>query len=79
MIISYARDKSKPVEYLYLKFNSTQSQQKWDRILYINYRLKDLKRKEMLFLTEYKDEEREGKKKVTIEGTNQGIDLNHLI
>lgn len=57
MVISFVKDKSKPLEYLYLKFHNQQSQQKWDRILYINWRLKDLKRKEYLFLSEYKEEQ----------------------
>jgi hypothetical protein len=55
MIISFVKDKSKPLEYLYMRFSSQQSQQKWDRILYINYRLKDMKHKEMLFLADYKE------------------------
>ena len=57
MVVTFVKDKSKPHEYLYLKFSSMQNQQKWDRILYMNFRLKDLKRKEMLFLTDYREEE----------------------
>lgn len=45
MVVTFVKDKSKPHEYLYLKFTSPQQQEKWDRILYINFRLKDLKRK----------------------------------
>ena len=50
MVINFVKDKSKAVEYLYFKFNNSASQQKWDRILYINFRLKDLKRKDYMFL-----------------------------
>ena len=62
MVVTFVKDKSKPHEYLYLKFSSAQNQLKWDRILYMNFRLKDLKRKEMLFLTEYQEEQVEVRK-----------------
>jgi|JI6StandDraft_1071083.scaffolds.fasta_scaffold40074_3 hypothetical protein len=73
MVITFVKDKSKPHEYLYLKFSNQQSQQKWDRILYMNFRLKDMKKKEFLFEADYQEEQAEVRK---VQTDNKPYDVN---
>ena len=54
LIVSFVKDRSKPPEYLYLKFDNNQDQDKWDRILYINYKLYKMKIKDKLFVTDFR-------------------------
>lgn len=57
LIISFVKDRSKPPEYLYLKFDNSQDQDKWDRILYINHKLYKMKIKDKLFVTDFRPDE----------------------
>ena len=58
IVISFCKDRSKPQEHLFLKFGNSQDHDKWDRIIYINYKLWEMKhRKEKLFLTDFRKEE----------------------
>lgn len=56
-MIGFLKDKSKAAEYLYLKFDNNQDHDKWDRIIYINFKLWQMKkRKDKLFLTDFRED-----------------------
>lgn len=49
IVISFLKDKSKPAEHLYMKFDNNQDHDKWDRIIFINLKLYKMSKKTNLF------------------------------